>query len=144
MLALLLRTAPFILIPALASANVPAPQTSFCVELKHTVQAVERREVAKLELATSRPNFGFQTACGVQGEGWFCHQALAPVALSFEVLTQQVANCLPQAKRLPSRWPGEAVFIDRSVRIRIQQSGAPQAQVGRIVTLSIEPTEHRK
>lgn len=139
--ALLLRTAPFILIPALASANVPARHTSFCVELKHTVQAVARREVAKLEVARSRPNFGFQTACGVQGEGWFCHQALAPFALSFQALTEQVAYCLPQAKRLPSQWPGEAVFTDRSVRIRIQQSGAPQAHVGRIVTLSIEPTE---
>ena len=120
---------------ALAERNV-----SFCADLDRTITAVERREIALLDDANFRsPNFGFSNNCSAQGTGWFCQQSLGPKELSAQSLKTQILQCSPQFITWHQDAAGYEVLEGGTVRLRIQESGAPGAQVGRIVTLVVEP-----
>ena len=118
----------------------PVRDAAFCADLSRTVSAVERGRVTALEASrAASPRFGFTQPCAAQGAGWFCHQALAPPSLSFRNLVEQVSACSPEATRTLASGHSEAIFLIGGVRLRIAESGAPGAHVGRIVTLAIEP-----
>jgi hypothetical protein len=135
---LAVSVASFLGASALSAQSVPPNRDpAFCADLNRAIRAAERGRVATLERRP--PSFGFTQACAAQGGGWFCHQALAPPSLSFENLTAQVSACLPNASRALASGYREAVFTAGGVRMRIAESGARGAHVGRIVTFSIEP-----
>ena len=124
--------------PASTVAASAAPNT-FCSELNRTIEAVELGDVSALEDPAIRsPSFGF-SYCSAQGPGWFCHQALAPPPLSIENLTADLLQCHPDMAPLPGNNSGYAQFERGSLRFRIEETGAPGAHVGRIVTFAVEP-----
>ena len=91
----LFRTLAPLLVAALASPAqaVPSRLAIFCAELGRTIEAVELGDTTALERSRARqPDFGFRYGCGAQGRGWFCHQSLAPPALSLASLAEGVAH----------------------------------------------------
>ena len=124
---------------------VPSRMAIFCAELERTIEAVELGDTTALERSRARqPDFGFQSRCGAQGRGWFCHQSLAPPGLSLDGLVEGVSHCRPGLSRASASRADHVVFEGPSVRILIMESGAPRAHVGRIVTFSIEPRDTRQ
>ena len=131
-------TALILVAPVSIAAATPHPDR-FCAELSRTIEAVELGKVAALGRSGAQPpSFGF-SHCTAQGRGWFCQQALAPPPLSLESLTASLLRCHPDIVRLPNDDSGYALFARGSVVLRVEESGARGAHVGRIVTFSIEP-----
>lgn len=122
-------------VPAIAIA--PTAPDDFCGELDRASSAVRAGRVDQLPKATSH-GFGFNF-CGVQGPGYFCQQALAPPSLSLDLLSASIVACRPSLVRTTPKSRELATFEGDGVRIRITESGARGAHVGRIVSLVIEP-----
>jgi hypothetical protein len=119
---------------------IPSAAAIFCAELERTIEAIELGDTTALQRSRARPpSFGFRTGCGAQGGGWFCQQSLAPDQLSLKGLAEGVSRCRPELLRVPQRWPDAVLFEGSGLRIRIGETGAPRAHVGRIVTFSVEP-----
>jgi len=119
---------------------VPDAMAIFCAQLDRTIEAVELGDTTALERSRARPpDFGFRYGCNAQGGGWFCHQSLAPPGLSLGGLAAGVRHCRPDFAQIAPALPDHVLFTGRNVRIRIMESGAPRAHVGRIVTFMLEP-----
>lgn len=139
MLALITTGITALLASPASTVAASATPNGFCAELNRTIQAVELGDVAALEHPRTRsPSFGF-SYCSAQGPGWFCHQALAPPPLSLESLTADLLQCRSNMMPLPGNTSGYAQFERGRLRFRIEETGAPGAHVGRIVTFAIEP-----
>jgi hypothetical protein len=128
-----------------AQAQPPSPQQIFCAELNRVVQVAQMDgDFTYLERSrAAAPRFGFRHGCRAHAASprhpaaWWCHQNLAPEALSLESLAGRTQACLPNAVRSRGRYR-EALFTLPRVRILIEESGGPRAHVGRIVTFRVE------
>ena len=117
----------------------------FCIALNRTVQIAQMSgDFGYLESGRAAPpHFGFRHGCRARAAtertpaGWWCHQNLAPEALSLDSLSARTAACLPNAARTGGRY-GEAIFTLPRARITIEERGGPRAHVGRIVTFRVE------
>lgn len=122
----------------------PTEAELYCADLKRLVR--EAPDFAGMWRAKpAPPSLGFRPgSCRVQEAtatlpaAFSCHQHLAPAHLALDLLATQTAGCLPELKRLETRWSREALFEGHGVRIRISESGGPGAKVGRIVGVRVE------
>ena len=113
------------LVLATAAGAQPPGADPFCNDLRRVVAAAAERPA----FASLRPDveqagismFGFRNGCGRYGDGnaqvFGCSRQLPPPELRVDIFADQIALCLPAARRLPDAGP-EGLFREHVVRFR--------------------------